>query len=227
VPVERLYEICRVARDLLTGEHAVGRVIARPFIGKPGSFTRTARRKDFSLEPPEPTVLDKLQQAGKPVLGIGKIGDLFAGRGLARTIKTVDNDDGMRAILDAVRADTSHHLIFANLVDGDQLWGHRRDTINFGKAIEQFDRQLATVMASLREEDLLIVTADHGCDPTYTKHTDHTREYVPLVVHGKRVAQGVDLGTRSSFADIAATLEELYHLAPNPNGTSFLSEITP
>ena len=227
VPVERLYEVCRIARELLQGEHAVGRVIARPFVGGPGSFVRTERRKDFSLPPPEDTLLDKFSAAGRGVLAIGKITDLFAGRGIDTSIPAHDNEEGMKAVKETARSDTSHALVMANLIDCDQLWGHRRDPRNFARALERFDLRLGELLPLLRPSDLLIVTADHGCDPTYTRHTDHTREYVPLLVYGEAARPGVDLGTRKTFADIAATLEELFSLPRNSHGTSFLQALFP
>jgi len=224
-PLEKLYGICQVARVMLKGEYAVGRVIARPFIGTPGNFTRTAGRRDFSLEPPQDTILDLLVKKGLKTLAIGKIWDLFAGRGLTNKVKTVNNDEVMAAIIDFVKNDKSHAMAFANLVDFDMLWGHRRDAVGFAKGLEAFDHWLGDLLPLLREDDLLIITADHGCDPTYTKHTDHTREYVPLLVYGKKAKQGVDLGTRETFADVAATLGEIYVIEHSFPGQSFFGEI--
>jgi phosphopentomutase len=224
-PLERLYEICRIARDMLTGEYAVGRVIARPFIGTPGNFTRTAGRRDFSLEPPEDTILDVMVKRGLKTLAVGKIWDLFAGRGITSKVKTANNDEVMRAIIDFVQNDTIHHLAFANLVDFDMLWGHRRDAVSFARGLEAFDYWLGNLLPLLREEDLLIITADHGCDPTFSKHTDHTREYVPLLVYGQNAKHGVDLGTRETFADVGATLAEVFEVGHQFTGTSFLGEI--
>ena len=223
--LEKLYEICQIARDMLTDEYAVGRVIARPFVGTPGNFTRTAGRKDFSLEPPEDTILDVMVKNGFKTLAIGKIWDLFAGRGITNKIKAVNNDEVMQAVIDFVRNDTVHDLVFANLVDFDMLWGHRRDAVSFARGLEAFDCQLGNLLPLLREEDLLIITADHGCDPTYTKHTDHTREYVPLLVYGKNAKQGGDLGTRETFADVACTLGEMFEIDCQFKGKSFYSTI--
>lgn len=223
-PLERQYELCQIARDMLTGEYAVARVIARPFIGRPGNFTRTTGRRDFSLEPPEDTILDLLVKNGFKTLAIGKIWDLFAGRGLTNKIKTANNDEVMSAIIDFVRNHKSHHMAFANLVDFDMLWGHRNDEVNFAKGLEAFDRQLSDLLPLLREDDLLIITADHGCDPTYKKHTDHTREYVPLLVYGKRTKQNVNLGVRETFADVACTLGEIFKIDHKFPGRSFLGE---
>ncbi len=228
-PLERQYELCRIARDLLTGEYTVARVIARPFIGPPGNFTRTARRRDFSLEPPQDTILDLLVKKGLKTVAIGKIWDLFAGRGITDKIKASNNNEVMQAIIDFVKSnkshDVAHHMAFANLVDFDMLWGHRNDEVGFAKGLEAFDRQLGNLLPSLRDEDLLIITADHGCDPTYKKHTDHTREYVPLLVYGKKAKQGVDLGVRETFADVACTVGEIYGIQHGFPGQSFYREI--
>ena len=224
-PIERQYQICQIARDLLVGDYAVGRVIARPFVGTPGSFTRTAGRKDFSLEPPSDTLLDRLQTAGHSVMSIGKIYDLFAGRGISASFKTSDNDEVMDTLRQVVRADFEHDLVFANCVDFDQLWGHRNDERSFARALEQFDKKLGEMLPALRPDDLLIITADHGCDPTIKTSTDHTREYVPLLVYGRQMKSGLDLGTRSSFADIAATLAEIMGTERFETGTSFASDI--
>jgi phosphopentomutase len=224
-PLEQLYEICQTARDLLTGPYAVGRVIARPFVGAPGNFTRTAGRKDFSLEPPADTFLDAMIKKGLTTLAIGKIWDLFAGRGLTDKVKTADNEEVMTAVIDFVKNDIVHDLAFANLVDFDMLWGHRRDAESFARGLETFDRRLGDLLPLLRDDDLLIITADHGCDPTYTKHTDHTREYVPLLVYGKHARHGIDLGTRATFADVACTLKEIFRLAHDFQGKSFYSLI--
>ena len=225
-PLERLYEICQIARDMLTGEFAVGRVIARPFVGTAGDFTRTSGRRDFSLEPPADTILDVMVKNGFKTLAIGKIWDLFAGRGITSKVKTVNNDEVMQVITDFVQDDTTHHLAFANLVDFDMLWGHRRDAVSFARGLESFDRQLGDLLPPLRDDDLLIITADHGCDPTYTKHTDHTREYVPLLVYGKKAKKGVELGTRETFADVACTLGDVFGIDHQFPGNSFLGKIT-
>ncbi len=224
-PLPRLYEICRIAREMLVGEFNVGRVIARPFVGKPGSFVRTAGRKDFSRFPPHDTMLDILQKHGRKVLSIGKIYDLFAGKGINKAIKTANNTEVMNAVIDSVQSDRDHQLIFANCVDFDQLWGHRNDEKNFAKALEAFDSDLGRLLTQLRETDCLVITADHGCDPTQKHSTDHSREYVPLLVYGKPLKAGADLGTRACFADLGATICELLQVPLPRNGQSFLALI--
>ncbi|MFQ6009260.1 MAG: phosphopentomutase [Candidatus Zixiibacteriota bacterium] len=224
-PLERLYEICRIAREMLSGEYAVGRVIARPFVGTPGNFTRTAGRRDFSLEPPEDTILDVMVKNGFKTIAIGKIWDLFAGRGITDKVKTANNNEVMAAIIDFVKSNKSHDMAFANLVDFDMLWGHRRDVDGFANGLEAFDHWLGNLLPLLRNEDILIITADHGCDPTFGKHTDHTREYVPLLVYGEKAKHGVDLGTRATFADVACTLGELFEIENRFKGKSFYSKI--
>jgi phosphopentomutase len=222
VPVEELYRYCRVAREILAGPHAVSRVIARPFTGAPGRFVRTDRRRDFSLPPAEPTVLDHLQDAGVPVLAIGKVSDLFAGRGVSEAVHTHDDLDGLRRTLGALEA---HHrgLVFTNLVDLDTLYGHRNDPRGYGADLERIDAALGPIVAGLGERDLLIVTADHGNDPT-TPGTDHTREYVPLLLAGPRVRAGADLGVRRTFADVGATVAEALGVAMPRVGMSLLDE---
>ncbi len=224
-PLERQYELCQLARNLLTGEYAVARVIARPFIGRPGNFTRTAGRRDFSLEPPQDTMLDLLAKKGFKTLAIGKIWDLFAGRGLTDKVKTANNYEVMAAVVDFVMHDKTHDLAFANSVDFDMLWGHRRDVAGFAEGLEAFDRWLGDLLPLLCDDDLLIITADHGCDPTFKKHTDHTREYVPLLVYGKNAKHGVDLGVRKTFADVACTIRETYGIDYTFPGESFYREI--
>ena len=225
-PLERQYEICRVARSLLAGELAVGRVIARPFMGEPGNFQRTSGRRDFSLVPPKDTILDLMSEAGFPTLSIGKIFDLFAGRGITTSIKTTSNREGLDQLIRALKNDSEHALIFANLVDFDQLWGHRNDEANFAQALEEFDRHLGELVTALREEDLLIITADHGCDPTIKSSTDHSREYVPLLVYSHSIGRGNNLGTRQTFADIAKTIANNFSLKEKLPGTSFLNDLT-
>lgn len=223
IPVEKLYEMCMKARKILSGKHGVARVIARPFVGKPGSFKRTERRKDFSLPPSEETVLDILKQNAIPVIGIGKIEDLFAGHGLTESIHTKNNSDGMDELLEAMKNFESG-LLFINLVDFDMLWGHRNDPQAFALGLEDFDRRLFEVLNLLKSSDLLIITADHGCDPT-TPSTDHSREYVPLLVYGKSVKSNVNLGTRISFSDVGKTIAELFGIDGTRNGESFLNKI--
>jgi len=220
IPVDVLYRYCGIAREILTGPHAVGRVIARPFVGEPGAFVRTDRRRDFSLPPPAPTVLDRIQGAGLPVVAIGKIHDLFAGRGITEPVHTHDDLDGMRATLRAMDT-TRAGLIFTNLVDLDTLFGHRNNPRGYGLDLEQIDGEMAKVVARMGTNDLLMITADHGNDPT-TPSTDHSREYVPLLVAGSRVRGGVDLGVRQTFADVGATVAQALGVAPPGVGTSVL-----
>lgn len=223
VPLPELYEACRKARGLLTGEHAVGRVIARPFVGIPGAYRRTENRRDFSLEPPQGMLLDRLVERRLPVFTVGKVNELFAGRGVTEAFHTGNNSEGEAILTDLVRR-SGEGLVFANLVDFDQLYGHRNDPTGFARALEQFDGVAAELISRLRSDELCLITADHGNDPT-TASTDHSREYVPLLVAGPRVRAGVDLGTRETFADIGATLGEMFGLARPDAGTSFLREV--
>jgi phosphopentomutase len=221
VPLEELYRACAAAREMLVPPHDVSRVIARPFIGDDGHFTRTANRRDFSIAPPSETLLDALATAGIPRRGVGKVDDLFAGRSIAAE-HTPDNAAGLAAVARALREAPSG-LLFANLVDFDQLWGHRNDAAGFHEALRAFDRALPTLLSALREDDLLFLTADHGNDPT-TPSTDHSREIVPLLVAGHRV-RPADLGERSTFADLGATVGEWLGVGFRGRGTSFLSEL--
>jgi len=223
IPVDELYRICRIARDVLRGEHAVGRVIARPFTGEPGHFRRTERRHDFSLAPTGPTVLDALCEAGVPVIAVGKINDIFAGRGISRAVHTANNEEGLRVVA-AEAAGLDRGLIFANLVDFDMLYGHRNNPRGYADALEAFDAALPGITALLRPGDLLIITADHGCDPT-TASTDHSREYVPLLVYNPALPAGRALGTRETFADVAATVAAAFGLRWAV-GESFLETVT-
>ena len=204
VPVETLYEYCEIARKPLTGKYGVGRVIARPFVGEKGNYTRTSRRHDFSLEPPTKTCLDLLHESGYTVLSVGKIVDIFAGRGITEYVRTQGNADGIDKTLDYMKKDFTG-LCFTNLVDYDMLYGHRNDVDGYAKALSYFDERLPELLAGLGDEDILMITADHGCDPS-TPSTDHSREYVPLLMYGKPLTAGKNYGTRSSFADIAATI---------------------
>ena len=222
--LERLYECSRIAREILD-PYGVGRVIARPFVGAPGSFQRTYNRRDYSMPPPRDTVLDRVKAAGLPVVGIGKIEDIFAGRGVTESIHTEGNLDGMRATID-VASRLDRGFVFVNLVDFDMLFGHRRDARGYRRAIEEFDRGYVELEKHLREDDLVILSADHGNDPTKQETTDHTREYVPILAAGKRVKPGVDLGTRDTFADIGATVADALGLPAKAPGRSFLAEIT-
>ncbi len=222
VSVEKLYEYCRVARELLVGEHAVGRVIARPFVGENGQYTRTANRHDFSLPPIGETVLDIVKAAGKQVIAIGKISDIFAGVGTTKVTFTHSNEEGMAAT--ATAADTAFEgLCFTNLVDFDMVYGHRNNAEGYAQALSAFDAWLGTFLPQLKREDILIITADHGCDPGDSS-TDHTREYVPLLVYGRGITP-CNLGTRSTFADVAATVADYFGVKSPANGTSFLQEM--
>lgn len=224
IPLERLYEICRIARGLLTGGNGVGRVIARPFLGQPGHFKRTAHRKDFSLEPTDITILDKLRENNFPVIAIGKINDLFAGKGIDRAVKTADNIDVIENVI-AELEKNGHGLIFANLVDFDMLWGHRNDYESFGRGLEIFDLRLPDIMKCMNKNDLLIITADHGCDPTLADSTDHTREYVPLLVYGPDLPGDRSLGIRETFADISSTLADMLGIEYTFPGNSFWTNL--
>ena len=224
VPVPELYRACEVAYALAGEELGIGRVIARPFVGKPGHFKRTANRRDYALPPPGDTLLDRVKAASLPVVAIGKIEDLFAGRGMTAAFHTASDDDGMDQVEHQMR-EVNRGLIFTNLVDFDTQYGHRNDVSGYAQNLERFDRRLAAALPLLRDDDLLIVTADHGNDPT-TASTDHSREYVPLIAAGARVRDGVDLGTRRTFADLGQTLAEIFGVEPLPNGTSFLPDLT-
>ena len=223
VPPETLYEYCRIARARLRGKHGVGRVIARPFVGTPGHYRRTANRHDFSLEPPQQTLLDAVKEAGLDSIAVGKIYDIFAGRGTTEHVYNASNADGMAHTMDYVNRDF-HGLCFVNLVDFDMLYGHRRDVDGYARALSEFDAWLPGFLEKLGEEDLVMITADHGCDPAYTATTDHTREYVPLLVLSKQV-KPVDLGTRAGFYHIAATAAELLGVELETEGKSFAGEI--
>ncbi|MFO7152939.1 MAG: phosphopentomutase [Bacillota bacterium] len=223
IPLERLYEICMIAREILQGDHAVSRVIARPFVGTPGKFVRTYNRKDFSLKPPQETLLDKVKKAGMDVYAVGKIWDIFAGQGITREYHTEGNMDGVDKILQAMR-EIERGLVMANLVDYDMLYGHRNDPQGYAKALEDFDGRLPEIFAELKSEDVLIITADHGCDPT-TPSTDHSREYVPVLVTGKAIKKGINLGVLDTFSDIGQTVADLLGCEKLPNGKSFKSKI--
>ncbi|MBI3804874.1 MAG: phosphopentomutase [Nitrospirae bacterium] len=223
IPAETLWEICRTARNLLKPPHQVARVIARPFIGAPGQFVRTDRRRDFSVAPPTETLLDRLCAASIPVIGIGKIEDIFSGRGISEAVHTHDNNDGLDQTLRFLDQ-TDAGLIFTNLVDFDMLYGHRNDAVGYANALATLDRRLPEIVAKMREDDLLILTADHGNDPLFPG-TDHTREYVPLLVFQKGI-RGQDLGVRSTFADLGQTLAAHFNVGPLSAGSSFLPLIT-
>ena len=223
VPLEKLYEYCHIAREQLQGKHGVGRVIARPFVGESGAYKRTSNRHDYSLEPTADTMLDAIKKAGKASIGVGKIYDIFAGRGTTEHVYNTSNRNGMEHAMHYAEQDFEG-LCFVNLVDFDMLFGHRRDIDGYAAALAEFDTWLGAFMEKLGEEDLVMITADHGCDPAYTATTDHTREYVPLLVLGKQV-KPVNLGTRTSFADIAATVTELLDVPFETAGKSFAKEI--
>ena len=223
IPIDDLYHFCEIARDLLRGDYSVGRVIARPFIGQTGAFARTERRKDFSLEPPNDTILDVVKDNGLAVMGVGKIEDIFAHRGLTDSNHTGNNMAGIDGIIEFLATD-SDGLIFANLVDFDALYGHRNDPRGYANALEAFDRRLPEILSKLRDSDVLMITADHGNDPT-TLGTDHSRERVPLFAVGNHIRGGCNLGTRSSFADVAATIAELLRVSWSGAGESFASLI--
>lgn len=223
VPLSQLYEWCQMARDLLQGDHAVGRVIARPFVGEVGFFTRTSNRHDYSLPPFKPTVLDALTQGGIPVYGVGKISDIFAGQGVSESFTTKSNQEGVDQVVKLLGAKKQSCLVFANLVDFDMLWGHRNDVEGYARGLEEFDMRLPEILQSLQQDDLLFIVADHGCDPT-TLGTDHTREYVPLLVAGPGV-HPVHLGVRQSFADVAKTVAHFFGVEYETLGVSFLPKI--
>jgi phosphopentomutase len=223
IPVLELYRICEIAFELVGRGMGVGRVIARPFVGTPGAFTRTANRHDYALDPTGDTLLDLLTQQSIPVIAIGKVKDLFAGRGITRTTATASDDEGMTRVLEAMRTEPGG-LIFANLVDFDTMYGHRNDVDGYAMNLEWFDERLESVLGQLRASDLLIITADHGNDPT-TPSTDHSREHVPLLLTGSRVRRGARLGTRQTFADLGQTLAANFGVGPLAHGTSFLEEI--
>ena len=220
VPVEELYRYCEIARQQLQGEHGVGRVIARPFTGKSGSYVRTPRRHDYSLLPPGVTMLDLLKAAGKDVIGVGKIRDIFAGKGITEFVTTTGNGDGIEKTLAYMKREFDG-LCFVNLVDYDMLYGHRRDVNGYAKALTYFDEQLPRMLECLKEGDLLMITADHGCDPSYQKTTDHTREYTPFLMTGPGLA-AANLGTRDTLADIAATVLDWFGMEGEFAGTSML-----
>ena len=223
VPVEELYRYCEIARKLLTGEHGVGRVIARPFIGTAPDFQRTSNRHDYSLLPPKDTMLDAMLSAGYDTYGIGKISDIFAGKGIAHSQRIKNNVDGMERTIEMQDTDFAG-LCFVNLVDFDMLYGHRNDIPGYAKAATVFDQQLETFMNRMKENDILMITADHGCDPGF-KGTDHSRECVPFLAYGTSVKENVNLGTRKTYADIAATILDILQVENNTDGTSFKAEI--
>lgn len=222
IPREELYEMCRIAREILQGEHAVCRVIARPFKGEKGNFRRTEGRRDFSLPPPYPTLLDKMLERGKRVLGIGKVKDIMGGSGFSEVFPTKDNREGMEKIKKVI-TEEKFSLLLANLIDFDMVWGHRNDIEGFARGLEEFDSFIPEILRELEDDDLLIITADHGNDPT-TPSTDHSREAVPVLIYGKNVKKGVFIGIRDSFSDLGKTVGENFGIEIE-NGKSFLALI--
>ena len=223
VSLEELYRCCEIAREMLQGDLAVGRVIARPFVGKEGSFERTRNRHDYALDPTGPIVMDDLVKNGFDSIGVGKIYDIFAGKSVEESYKMEDNIDGMNIILDLCDKDFNG-LCFVNLVDFDMIYGHRNDVDGYANAASEFDKQLGQMMDKLREDDIVIITADHGCDPS-TESTDHSREYVPMIIFGDKIKAGVDLKTRNTFADIGKTVADIFGIESSIPGTSFYREV--
>ncbi|MFH1282569.1 MAG: phosphopentomutase [bacterium] len=224
VPLNDLYYYCQTARDLLTGDHAVGRVIARPFAGASGDYHRTRNRRDYSLLPVEDTILDVFIKSGIDVFGVGKIGDIFAGRGITKSFLTKNNEQGVNKTIELIKSKDSRQFIFTNLIDFDMLYGHRNDLEGYANSLEEFDLHLSKILNILGKDDVLIITADHGCDPV-TPSPDHSREYVPCMVYGKRIKQGETFGVRTTLADVAATLADIYKIGEWRNGRSFLEKI--
>ncbi|HPG31558.1 MAG TPA: phosphopentomutase, partial [bacterium] len=225
IPLKKLYEICEYTRKkILIGKHAVGRVIARPFLGTSGNYKRTTNRRDFSVLPFGKTMLDIIKENGMDVAAVGKIEDIFANQGITKAVHTVSNMDGTDKTLDYMK-EKSRGIIFTNLVDFDMLWGHRRNAEEYAAGLEEFDSRLPELINGMNDDDMIMFTADHGCDPTHTIHTDHTREYVPLVVYGKALKANVNLGVRATFSDISATILDFLGLKSTGNGTSFKKDI--
>lgn len=222
VPIDKLYEYCEIARELCTGKYGVGRVIARPFEGE-YPYKRTSKRHDYSLKPPKKTMLNCISEAGFDVLAVGKINDIFAGSGITKAVRTINNEDGINKTLDFMEEEF-HGLCFTNLVDFDMIYGHRNDVDGYAKALTYFDKKLPEIISKLKEEDILMITADHGCDPK-TPSTDHSREYTPFIIYGNPVKAGIDLGTRKSFADIGATILEYLGIYQEIDGISCWQKI--
>ncbi|NLK93641.1 MAG: phosphopentomutase [Clostridiales bacterium] len=223
ISLSKLYKMCEEARKLFVGDKIIGRIIARPFIGKPGSFERTSNRRDYALDPSGKTILDYIFENNKKVACVGKIEDIFNKRGVTDAIHTKNNNDGVDKTLEYMK-NIDNGLIFTNLVDFDMVYGHRNDVKGYGKAIEEFDYRLNEILVNLRKDDILIITADHGCDPT-TESTDHSREYIPILVYGEKIKKGVEISTRDSFADIGKTVLEYLNIKNELTGKSFLNEI--
>ena len=222
ISIEELYNMCEIAREMLVGDNLIGRVIARPFVGEVGSFKRTSNRKDYAIDPPGKTMLDYLKEDNKDVISIGKIYDIFNGFGITEKIKTVSNLDGINKTIEIMKKDFNG-LLFTNLVDFDMMYGHRNDVEGYANAISEFDSKIPELLENLNEDDLLILTADNGCDPT-TQGTDHTREQIPLIVYGKKM-KVVDLGVRNSFSDIGKTVLDLFNIKNDLHGVSFKNDI--
>lgn len=225
IPIDELYEICKVARSILTGDHAVGRVIARPFVGELGNFERTHRRKDFTVEPEEKTVLEDLTEAGFGVYAVGKINQIFSGKGIKKSSKAKNNEDALDQTIDFIETVEDESLIFSNLVDFDMRYGHRNDPRGYAEALEKWDSGLDSLITAMKKDDILMITADHGTDPT-TDSTDHSRELVPLLAYGQELQSGVNLGVRLSFADLGQTILEFFDLPARLNAESFKTLIT-
>ena len=223
VSLDELYKMCEIAREIMMGDNAVARIIARPFIGKPGAFERTSNRRDYSLSPFEDTVLDNIKNSNLDVIGVGKIEDIFNKQGITEAIHTHDNMDGVNQTINYMKKETKG-LIFTNLVDFDSKYGHRRDVEGYKNALEEFDARIPEILENMNDDDVLIINSDHGNDPTY-KGTDHTREYIPVLVYGKNLKSGLNLGTRNSFADIGATVADILNVEMPKHGQSFKNEI--
>ena len=223
IPLDELYKMCEIAREIMMGDNAVARIIARPYVGKPGAFERTSNRRDYSLSPFEDTVLDNIKNANLDVIGVGKIEDIFNKQGITEAIHTKDNMDGVDQTINYMKQENKG-LIFTNLVDFDSKYGHRRNVEGYKNALEEFDARIPEIIENMKEDDVLIINADHGNDPTY-KGTDHTREYIPVLVYGKNLKQGLNLGTRKSFADIGATVADILNVKMPRHGESFKNDI--
>ena len=223
IPLERLYELCRIARKIMTGKHAVGRIIARPFIGGNGKYTRTSNRRDFSLKPNKKTMLNYIMESGLDVCAVGKIEDIYAGCGITDAVHTKNNLEGIEKTIEYINKDNKG-LIFTNLVDFDMLYGHRNDVLGYANALREFDAKLPQIVSSMKDTDMLIITADHGCDPT-TPSTDHSREYIPVLLYGKELKKNINIGTRKTYSDIGKTITDILNVKEDINGSSFAKDI--
>ncbi len=219
IPLEELYNMCKIARDIMMGDNAVARIIARPFIGNPGNYIRTSNRRDFSLDPSGETVLDICKEEGLDVIAVGKIEDIYNGKGITEAVHTIDNMDGIDQTIEYIKKQ-NRGIIFTNLVDFDSKYGHRRDPKGYKEALEEFDMRIPEILDSMNDDDIIIFTADHGNDPTY-EGSDHTREYIPILIYGKKIRENINLGTRKSFADIAATISDILGVRSTGKGESF------